>query len=85
MELNSSKIWATLKQNVIVITPEDDNILRIDENKFKVVLETTIQPLSDFQRLIFLIITIVVVTLAVVGNVLVLYVNLSRFVQAYIN
>lgn len=41
--------------------------------------EQSVQPLTDFQRLIFLVATIFIVGLALVGNMLVLYVNFSRY------
>jgi hypothetical protein len=56
---------------------QDDNE---DKNSdFIVVWQALVQPLTDVQRLIFLFITIFVVIVAVVGNILVIYVNFSRF------
>lgn len=50
------------------------------ENKIIAVWETAVQPLTDLQRLIFFSLTIPVVVIALVGNVLVLYVNVSRLI-----
>jgi hypothetical protein len=50
------------------------------EDDLIVVWESGVQPLSDVQRLTFLTLTIIIVVIAVVGNLLVLYVNLSRLV-----
>lgn len=52
---------------------EDDDLI--------VVWESAVQPMSDMQRLIFLTLTVIIVVIAIVGNLLVLYVNLSRFVS----
>lgn len=49
-----------------------------EESDSIVVWETAVQPLTDVQRLIFFSITILVASVAVVGNFLVLYVNFSR-------
>lgn len=49
------------------------------ESDFIVVWEAEVQPLTDVQRLIFLSLTIVIGLVAVVGNILVIYVNFSRF------
>lgn len=43
-----------------------------------VVWETAVQPLTDVQRLTFAVLTVLVSFVAIVGNVLVLYVNFSR-------
>lgn len=51
-------------------TTEDDGLI--------VVWETAVQPLTDIQRLIFAVFTILVSFVAIVGNILVLYVNFSR-------
>lgn len=48
------------------------------DSELLVVWETAVQPLTDVQRLIFFSLTIVVAVIAVLGNVLVLYVNISR-------
>lgn len=56
----------------------DDN--NDPKSQLWVVWETAVQPLTDVQRLIFLAFTILVVVVSIVGNVLVLYVNFSRFV-----
>lgn len=55
-----------------------ENDADYQEDNIIVVWETAVQPLTDLQRLIFFSITIVVVIVALVGNVLVLYVNVSR-------
>lgn len=49
-----------------------------EESDIIVVWETAVQPLTDVQRLIFFSITILVLSIAIVGNFLVLYVNFSR-------
>lgn len=51
-----------------------------EDSGFIVVWQALVQPLTDVQRLMFLSITIFVVVVAVVGNILVIYVNFSRFV-----
>lgn len=51
-----------------------------EESDLIVVWETGVQPLTDVQRLIFLAMTIIVTIVAICGNILVLYVNFSRFV-----
>jgi hypothetical protein len=48
------------------------------ERDLVLVWDIDLQTLTDVQRLIFLVLTILVVIVAVVGNLLVLYVNLSR-------
>lgn len=48
------------------------------DSELLVVWETAVQPLTDVQRLIFFSLTIFVAVIAVLGNVLVLYVNISR-------
>lgn len=48
------------------------------DSEFYVVWETGVQPLSDLQRLIFFTMTFIVLVVAVLGNILVLYVNCSR-------
>lgn len=48
------------------------------ESEPVVIWETAVQPLTDVQRLIFFSLTIIVAVIAVLGNVLVLYVNISR-------
>lgn len=54
---------------------EDDGVI--------VVWETAVQPLTDVQRLIFLSLTILVAIIAIHGNILVLYVNFSRFYKRF--
>ncbi|CAO1413827.1 unnamed protein product [Diamesa tonsa] len=49
---------------------EDDGVI--------VVWETAVQPLTDIQRIIFAVFTVLVSFVAIVGNILVLYVNFSR-------
>lgn len=51
-----------------------------EDSDLIVVWETAVEPLTDLQRLIFLTFTIVVAIFAICGNILVLYVNFSRFV-----
>jgi hypothetical protein len=55
----------------------DESVERIERDLI-LVWDLDLQTLTDVQRLIFLVLTIFVVIVAVVGNLLVLYVNLSR-------
>lgn len=61
-----------------VKTTSDYEYEDYDENALHVVWETSIQPLTDLQRIIFFVLTIIVTVVSVAGNVLVLYVNVSR-------
>jgi hypothetical protein len=56
----------------------DEGFEDVEDINMIVVWETAIQPLTDVPRLIFLAITIFVVVLAILGNILVLYVNYWR-------
>lgn len=51
------------------------------ESDLIVVWETVVQPLTDVQRIILFSFTIFVAVIAVLGNILVLYVNFSRFAK----
>lgn len=77
--LNDNKVWIDSRQNVHFIMLEDDDDLHINHHQMKTVWDSEIQPLTDFQRLVFLIATITLVSLAVFGNMLVLFVIISRF------
>lgn len=69
VNLTSSPPWDEFDYDEFIEKHEKDLIL---------VWDADLQTLTDVQRLIFLILTIFVVTVAVVGNLLVIYVNLSR-------
>lgn len=79
--LKNVEYWINIPLGENVVSKaSDDEYGDYDEsdNEFYVVWETGVQPLSDLQRLIFFTITVIVIIVAVVGNVLVLYVNFSR-------
>jgi hypothetical protein len=71
--INTSVKWISLKK------PGSKN------DELIVVWEKTVQPLTEFQRLVLLSLTIIITTIAVVGNLLVLYVNFTRFVSNVFN
>lgn len=50
----------------------------VEDSDLIVVWETKVKPLNDVQRQIFLMLTLTVVTFAVIGNIVVLYVNYWR-------
>jgi hypothetical protein len=80
--LNSVEHWINvpLEGSTIKKASSGDEYEDYDEESdIIVVWETAVQPLTDIQRLIFLTLTVIVVTVSVVGNILVLYVNFSRF------
>lgn len=82
--LNDTVYWIRipLEDNVTSKLSDDGDDYYDEEqqtNDVMTVWETAVRPLTDSQRLIFFVITIVVVVFAVIGNILVLYVNFSRF------
>lgn len=84
--LNDAEFWISIpsEDNVTSKTTEEEE--EYDEqqsNDLTVVWETSVRPLTDAQRMIFLVFTLLVAVFAVVGNFLVLYVNISRFVVAF--
>jgi hypothetical protein len=44
----------------------------------RIVLESTTRPLTENQRILLLIVTVTIAVFALTGNLLVIYVNLSR-------
>ena len=66
-----------LKNNLIILENEED-FLPKPVRLTKVVLESEVRPLTEEQKNVLFAVTIVVVFFAVVGNFLVIYVNLSR-------
>lgn len=56
-----------------------------DSDDVLVISETEIQPLTDFQRFLFMSLTIFIFVIAFFGNILVLYVNFSRSVKFNLN
>lgn len=82
--LNDAEYWLSIpsEDNVTSKTIEEEEDYDDQQsNDITVVWETAVRPLTDVQRLIFLVFTLLVVVFAVVGNILVLYVNISRFVE----
>lgn len=83
--LNDAEYWLRIPSeddNVTSRTAEEEEDYDDQQsNDLTVVWETAVRPLTDAQRIIFLVFTLLVVVFAVVGNILVLYVNISRFVQ----
>lgn len=82
--LNDTEFWIRipLEDNVTSKLSDDGDDYYDEEQQTSDVMtvwETAVRPLTDSQRLIFFVITIVVVVFAVIGNILVLYVNFSRF------
>lgn len=57
---------------------EYDDYGDYEDSDLIVVWESGVQPLTSVQRLTFFIITIIIAVVAIVGNILVLYVNISR-------
>ncbi|CRL05729.1 CLUMA_CG018758, isoform A [Clunio marinus] len=79
--LNNVEYWINipLEENTIISRVNaDDEYGDYEDTDIVVVWETAVQPLTDIQRLIFLTLTILVAFVSVVGNSLVLYVNISR-------
>lgn len=70
-----NRIESQVNESLLQDVSDDDDYL----DDFRVVWETEVQPLTDVQRHIFLCLTIFILTVAVVGNMLVLYVNFSRY------
>lgn len=73
---NTTESWINLKESVFIITPDNDVV---NHHNIIVLMESKLQLLTDFQRLIFLIATVIVTSFAVIGNVSVLVVSISRF------
>ena len=59
-------------------TEDEEYEEKYDENDLLVVWESAVQPLTDIQRLTFLVLIVLISIVAIVGNILVLYVNFLR-------
>jgi hypothetical protein len=89
--MQTKSLMLTLKgvQHWINIDYESNRTSKADDYEYDddedsnliVVWESVVQPLTDVQRLIFLAMTIIVTIVAICGNILVLYVNISRFLS----
>lgn len=80
--LNDLQYWVNIKQDLNSSQKgEDYSDEDYEESDIIVVWESGVQPLTDVQRLIFLALTIIVTIIAIVGNILVIYVNFTRFVS----
>lgn len=73
--------WINIPPENAIGRASENDYSDYDDSEFVVLWETAVQSLTDLQRLIFFAITIVVVVVAVLGNILVLYVNLTRLAQ----
>lgn len=82
MPLNGFQHWININYGSNATEKHEDYEEDYDEveSDLIVVWESGVQPLTDVQRLIFLALTIIVTFVAICGNILVLYVNISRFV-----
>jgi hypothetical protein len=87
---NSYPVYMTRGDNVyrVDIEVDDENsstsssrdgFYGNDERNLILVWDQTLQNLTDTQRLVFLVLTIFILIVAVIGNLLVLYVNISRY------
>lgn len=76
LKLNDVYHWVHVAQEDKLVRKSEDYD---EESDLVVVWETAVQPLTDVQRLTFLSLTIIVAIVAIHGNILVLYVNFSRF------
>lgn len=79
--LNSVEYWINLPIEEHEVKGLEDDYSDYEDSDIIVVWETSVQPLTVIQRLTFFALTILVVVVSVVGNLLVLYVNFSRFVS----
>lgn len=72
-------------KTVFLLTPGYNELIKIDNEELKLLLESDVQPLTDLHSHMFLIATIIISILAVIGNVLVLYVSFLRFECKFFN
>jgi hypothetical protein len=81
LTLKDAKYWVDITLPESEVKSSDDDYADYEDSEFQwhAVWETGVQPLTDTQRLIFSIVTILITAIAIVGNILVLYVNISRF------
>jgi hypothetical protein len=71
----STLIESQINLNSAMYNYDDEEVLEAD---FMLVWESAVQPLTDVQRVAFFVVVTAVVIVAILGNLLVLYVNFSR-------
>jgi hypothetical protein len=76
--LNNHEYWLNVELPESVAKSHDYDYGDYEDSDIIAVWETGIQPLTDVQRMVFLVITVLIAIVAVFGNILVLYVNMSR-------
>jgi hypothetical protein len=78
LTLNSRDYWLNVELPATVARSHDYDYEDYEDTDIIVVWETAVQPLTDVQRLVFFVITVLIAFVAIAGNILVLYVNISR-------
>lgn len=85
--LNGVLNWINVLINESPLNKLPDENLKshngLRNNSLVVIRETAVQPLTDAQRLTLLSLTIIMASISLCGNVLVLYVNFTRYASKF--